>query len=107
MGENGGGSATIRWEINKEKKIVKNKREKVLKIVDDVAADMAQLERNNNKYYVSTFRYIDLYYSNINSSRWYSQHIDNVIFKDNLTFSIDCLFLTSYFCLWFFPPKLL
>jgi len=40
-----------------------------LKIVDDVTVDMAQLERNNNKYYVSTFRYINLYYPNINSSR--------------------------------------
>ena len=25
---------------------------------NDVATDVAQLERNNNKYYASTFRYI-------------------------------------------------
>lgn len=44
-------------------------REKVLKIVDDVTTGITQLECNNNKYSASAFKYIDLYYSNINSSR--------------------------------------
>ena len=47
--------------VNIKKKFVKNNFRKIGKKKDnDVDVDMVQLERNNNKCYASTFRYIQI-----------------------------------------------
>ena len=48
----------IRKNVNLQKEGKEKEKKKKVSRIDDVAVDVVQQECNNNKYYISVFRYI-------------------------------------------------
>ena len=62
----------IRKNVNLQKEGKEKEKKKKVSRIDDVAVDVVQQECNNNKYYISVFRYIYIYIDKLQYLRCFS-----------------------------------